>query len=402
MKRPLAMIWTLLFLFSATLLLVACDGKAVAEQATQEAVVASTSQALSESGLVEGEVVPVKTATLTFSTNGIVVEVLAEEGDAVKKDQVIARLDGKTRLEAAIATAELQVLDAQQALDDLYENAGLRRAAAQLSLAEAETALDQAQKRVESKDLKRGTQEQIDGAWANYIVAVEQVKDLEEDFEEFKDEPEDDWGRANALAELAAARDLRDDLYDRWDELNSPPDELDVAEAEAQLQVASANLEKAQADWEELGDGIDEDELQLAQANLKNAEARLESAKIALTDIELTAPFDGVIVTSAIKVGEAVSLTSPTLPSVTLADTSVWKVETTDLTELEVVDVQVNEPATVTFDALPDLELTGKVESIEALGVNKQGDITYTVTLALDELDDHLRWKMTANVRFGD
>ena len=350
----------------------------------------------------EGEVVPIRWAVLSFSAGGIVVDVFAEEGDMVEKDDVIAYLDGKTELEAALAAAELALLNAQQTMDNLYENAEIRRAAAQLALAEAESALERAQDRLDSREFKRGTQEQIEGAWANYIVAVENVKDLEEDFEEFEDEPKDDFARANALAELAAARDECDDIWNRWDYLNSEPDELDVAEAEAQFRVAEANLEKARQDNAELQDGVDPDELALAQTQLKNAEAQLIAAKIALTDIEMTAPFDGEIIVSSVKVGEAVSLGAITdqSPAVTLADTSVWKVETTDLTEIDVVDVNEDARVLVTFDAIPELELTGEVAQIEALGVNKQGDITYTVTIALDEMDERLKWKMTANVYF--
>ena len=79
-----------------------------------------------------------------------------------------------------------------------------------------------------------------------------------------------------------------------------------------------------------------------------------------------------------------------------LADLATLQVETDDLTELNVVRVQEGAPATVTFDALPGLTLTGKVVRIKPLGENKQGDMTYTVVIQPDQLDDRLRWNMTA------
>ncbi|HEU5101339.1 MAG TPA: RND transporter, partial [Roseiflexaceae bacterium] len=60
--------------------------------------------------------------------------------------------------------------------------------------------------------------------------------------------------------------------------------------------------------------------------------------------------------------------------------------------------VQVGGQATVTFDAIPDLDLLGTVSGIRMLGENKQGDITYTVTIKLDHQDPRLRWNMTAAV----
>jgi len=52
----------------------------------------------------------------------------------------------------------------------------------------------------------------------------------------------------------------------------------------------------------------------------------------------------------------------------------------------------------MTFDAIPALELSGKVTHIKVLGENKQGDITYIVTVTPDRQDERLRWNMTASV----
>ena len=130
---------------------------------------------------------------------------------------------------------------------------------------------------------------------------------------------------------------------------------------------------------------------------MKNAQAQLDAAKASLDDLILEAPFSGVVVTNELKIGERVA---PNTPVVSLADFSQWQVETTDLTELDVVRVKEGAPVTITLDAVPGLELTGKVQRIQALGVNKQGDITYKVVVSLDQQDERLRWNMTASVQF--
>jgi HlyD family secretion protein len=52
----------------------------------------------------------------------------------------------------------------------------------------------------------------------------------------------------------------------------------------------------------------------------------------------------------------------------------------------------------VTFDALPDVSLPGTVTRIKPLGTNRQGDIVYTVVVALQKEEAQLRWNMTAVV----
>ena len=72
--------------------------------------------------------------------------------------------------------------------------------------------------------------------------------------------------------------------------------------------------------------------------------------------------------------------------------------ETTDLTELSVAGVHEGDAATVTFDALPDLTLPGKVTHVKNFGQDHQGDIVYTVVVTLGKSDPRLRWNMTAKV----
>ncbi len=55
-------------------------------------------------------------------------------------------------------------------------------------------------------------------------------------------------------------------------------------------------------------------------------------------------------------------------------------------------------PATLEFDAIPDLQLPGKVTQIKSYGENRQGDIVYTVVVKPDQQDPRLRWNMTAKV----
>ena len=73
-----------------------------------------------------------------------------------------------------------------------------------------------------------------------------------------------------------------------------------------------------------------------------------------------------------------------------------------DVSELNIVGIKIGQAVKVTFDAIPGLDLSGKVLRIQSLGVNKQGDITYKVVVQLDQQDERLKWNMTALVTFQD
>lgn len=126
--------------------------------------------------MAEGKVVPIQQANLSFAHPGIVETVSAKEGQRVQKGQVIARLKGQTSAEAAIAQAELHVLSAQQALDDLNEKAGLGSSDAELKLAQARIELKSAQDARESLDYQQVTQNNLDLIRANYIIAQDALK----------------------------------------------------------------------------------------------------------------------------------------------------------------------------------------------------------------------------------
>jgi HlyD family secretion protein len=198
-----------------------------------------------------------------------------------------------------------------------------------------------------------------------------------------------DWLRAGATAdELAAARAQLASSQAGLDKLSG--DQRGGA-----LDASQATVDQAQAALDKLRAGPSKSNLAVAAAEVQSAEAALKLAQVTAAEAELRAPFAGTVAALDMNVGEYVV---PGTPVVQLADLSAWRIETSDLTELNVVRVHEGSPATVTFDAVPGLELPGKVSRIRPLGENKQGDVTYVVTIALDQQDPRLRWNMTASV----
>ncbi len=342
--------------------------------------------------IAEGRVVPHEDANLFFSASGEVIEVLVKEGDQVKKGDPLARLGDRETLEARLASAKLELISAQQALDDLKTHASLAYSQALIDLANAEKAYTDAQEKLDAIDTT-AYQDRIDTERSAVADAQTELNDAQDEFDKYKDLGEDQPNRKNAKNALDAAQDKYNAAVRRRDRLVN-----DLDQAKAALQMASAALEDARSTSDARKDGPDPKDLALAQGRLDAAQAQLAAAEADLARLDLVAPFDGTIVQVDISQGEH---TLPNQSVMVIADFSQWYVETTDLTENEVVWIAPGQTARVVPDALPDLTMTGKIESISDKFIEKSGDINYKVRLTLADPDPQLRWGMTVEVQFN-
>ena len=83
-----------------------------------------------------------------------------------------------------------------------------------------------------------------------------------------------------------------------------------------------------------------------------------------------------------------------------LANFNSWIVETTDITELEVVKLSVGQAVSIVPDALLDLTLNGTITEISRAYIQQGSDILYTVRISVDETDPRLLWGMTVETTF--
>jgi multidrug resistance efflux pump len=111
----------------------------------------------------------------------------------------------------------------------------------------------------------------------------------------------------------------------------------------------------------------------------------------------IIAPFDGVVTEVNVADGEQVA---PQTWAVKLADTSSWNIETSDVSELEVIGIQEGQQVTFSADALPDVRMSGVVTEVSQSSYIQNGDVIYTVRIKADEVDPRLRWGMTVEVIF--
>lgn len=203
---------------------------------------------------------------------------------------------------------------------------------------------------------------------------------------------------AKARAAVADAEKAVADAQEQLETLvDDTADAVDIEQAEAQLALARANHWDAKKQAGNLDSGIDPDLEAALVAQLNTAKTALTRAEYALNNLALRAPSDGIISSLPLNAGQFISVGQT---AATLADLSNWVVKTDDLTELEVVDVEVGQPVTIILDALADAPMTGTVTWIASQYEEKRGDITYTVTIAVNNPDPAVRWGMTGQVIF--
>lgn len=375
-------------------LLAGCGLLPSAEPEEESAVMAQELPPVrSEAVMAEGNLVPRVDVSLSFQTAGQVAEIFVEEGDQVEAGDVLARLGDREPVEAQLATAELELLNAQQALDDLYDTAGQSRGQTWQQVVEARRAVITTGRELDDIDTD-DYQDEIDDARVEVTDREEDLKDAQEDFDKYKNLDEENSVRKQYETDLEDAQKAYNEAVRNLDELES-----DLEAARADYDTAQANLEKAQRDYEARQDGPDPDDVALAEARVRNAEAQVTAAQAALDNLEITAPFAGTVVDVDITLNEQVI---PNRTVIEMADFSAWYVETDDLTEIEVVNVSEGQTVTITPDALPDAEIGGSVVSISQNSELKRGDVTYTARIRVDDFDLPLRWGMTVTVTFEE
>jgi multidrug efflux pump subunit AcrA (membrane-fusion protein) len=341
--------------------------------------------------VAEGHFVPLEILTLSFPVRGKVSEITVKQGDKVSEDQVLARLGDNQQAQAALTAATLELYSAKQAVDTLLRTADLARAQALTTYINAQKIRLASQLVYDRLDLSV-IQTGIDSAQEVVDTRQTELKEARVDFDKYKDLPPDDTDRKTYEDKLNTAQTNYDDalrlLLIQTNRINEPKAALDTA-----LGVEA----EAKRTYENTQEGPDKDKIALAQSRLDNAEAQVAAAQNALGNYELKAPFNGTVADINVSPNQQVG---PETWAAVMIDDRQWYVETSDLTEYDVVKINIGDSANISIDALPQIEMAGVVEDISIAPKTQAGDVIYTVRLRIDKPDPLIRWGMTMEVTF--
>ena len=386
MKKTTKSLVMLLIVLALTL--TACGG----QEATPAQDGAPAVPVISSSAVVgEGQIKPVHAVNLSFQARGTVEDVTVKIGDSVSEGDVLARLSNASQAEAQLAAANLELLSAQQSVDTLVRTGDANLAQAWTAYMDAQIVRADAEREWEDLNLDN-IDTDIEDAIADVEDLKTDLKDAQDEFDKYKDLDKDNSRRETAEDDLEAAQEDYNEAVRDLEELTRERDSVRAA-----LDAALAAEAESKYQWELSADGANEEQLTFAQARLDNAQAQVAAAENALSNYILTAPFDGVVADVAVSVGEQVG---PESRAVSVVDTSSWIVETSDITELEVVDIEVGQSVTLIADALSDVEMDGVVTAISQSSFTQSGDVLYTIYISVDEVDERIKWGMTVEVVF--
>jgi HlyD family secretion protein len=411
--------------------------------------------ALAASGTIEGTQVVVAP-----EISGRVREVLVQEGDEVQAGQVMVRFDD-TLLQAqlsqaqaalqqaqanydlaargptpeqrqlSIASAEGELLSANQALQALYDNAGLSQAQLQQSIATTDQSRDKAQQYLDNISTNASSTD-VEAAWSSVVIAQNKLENAQEDFDPYANKDQSNLARAVLQAQLAAAQKQYDSAVERYNNLVGTANQYDMAVAQANVVMAEAKLADSKRQYAQLEKGVDPDALATAQARVKTAEANLavaqaapsaeqlavaqaqvEVAQSALNVIQaqiaklvISAPINAIVDTRSTEPGEVMVAGTPLFTLVKLNDLKI----TVYVPEDRYGTISLGQTAKVTADSFPGETFQAKVVRIadqaEFTPRNVQTETgrrttVFAVDLALTNPQGKLKPGMPADVDFN-
>jgi HlyD family secretion protein len=397
-----------------------------------------------------GQVSSLQEEEIKAKASGNIVYLNMEKGQEIKKGDLLLQID--------TADAEQAIEDAQDNLDDLNtELAKMKGTTIEGVTIEGtkQTALDNLQKTYESgfdsltsifynlktvmsglEDLAMGkdfdsiqnniyyygnsiknydSQSMVyyEDAYAKYTTAVNSYKDAIEDYRS-----------TNKYSDQAEIKALIDKTYDAIKDINvaikSLADLIDfykdtlserdiTPETIATTSVATLNTysstingyltslltikDNIQTKEESVLDA--DDEIAAKEKEMKASEKTLQEAKDNLENYYVYASFDGVVAEVNVETGDSMS------EDAVSANTAIATVITTEnmaeisLNEVDAASVKVGQSVTLTFDAIDDLTLTGKVSDIDTIGTVSSGVVSYNVKISFDTQSDQVKPGMT-------
>ena len=326
-----------------------------------------------------GSLVPAGRMNVNFKTAGTLTEVDVKVGDKVTTGAVLARLDS-TSQQAALTQA-------------------------QTSLASAQANLQATQSPVTAAQIAQ-LQHQLSAAQQSYNDTVASVNAQNQ---------ADATTVANDQAKVNA--DCPNGLQCSQDQAQLSNDKtkqnMDAISGQSRINSASQQITSAR-DNLAVQTQVKPNALASAQAQVASAQAQVAAAQLALNETTLAAPTSGVVISINGVPGETAGSGTAQSPGslapqpssggtggassgfMVIDDTSSF-VAVMPFAETDAARLAANQTAVFTFDAIPNLTISGHVLTISPSATVVSNVVDYYVSFVLNRTDPRLREGMTAN-----
>ncbi len=343
---------------------------------------------------------------------------------AVDTAQVALKV-AETNAEASKANAEAELIPAQQALQNLYDNANVSKTAAEQTLAAATRAAREAQYQydnftVPSDQAGMTTTKALEVMKARLDVARKNFEPYKyedsgnttrEDLKDALDEAQSSYDAAVRRLELETALNQTNARQQKavldLQALQNGPKTDDVAAMEARINAIQAAPKQAEAAVEQARTGIAQAraKLEQAQSAVVQAEAALDMIDVQLKKLVVHAPSSGVVLARGIEPGEVVAAGASVMTIGLLENLNI----TVYVPENLYGAIKLGQEAKVTVDSFPGRVFTAKITNIadkaeytprNVQTVEGRKSTVYGVKLSIANPDLALKIGMPADVSF--
>ncbi len=158
-----------------------------------------------------------------------------------------------------------------------------------------------------------------------------------------------------------------------------------IENAKSAIVSAKRTYEERNQSYIDLKNGADALDVETQQLNVQQ---KLDAYRNAF----IRAPFDGVVAKLTVKATDSIS-------SGTSIGTLITKqkIAEVSLNEVDIAKIKVGQKVTLTFDAIPDLTISGEVSEVDLVGTVSQGVVTYAVKISFDTQDERVKTGMSVS-----
>ena len=328
-------------------------------------------------------------AIINWVSSGQVDQVNANIGDQVKANTVLATLvqdSTQSNLQTALLTAQQNL--AQLTAPDSIANARLAITTAQTNLINAQAAVNNLQYWQNPALVKN--------YYANYVLAKANLDKAQTNYDNtHAGQYINNANEAAAYNSLYIAQQAFNNAKYYYSLYSQAPTQNQQTQAQANLDLANATLKNAQVYLAALTGGtVTPDATGSDLLKLEQAQLAVTTAQENLNAARLTAPFDGTV-TQSNAIPKA--LVTAGTQAFRVDDLSNLVIDV-QVVEVDINHVQIGQPATVTFDAIPNKTYTGKVLSTDLAGTSVQSSVNFNVNVQITNADAQVKPGMSANV----
>jgi len=166
-----------------------------------------------------------------------------------------------------------------------------------------------------------------------------------------------------------------------------------ITNTKEEIESSERSIEEKIESLKQLKAGTDALDLKSGQLSVAQKQNALLDAQQTLANYSIRAPFDGIIAELDVKKYDTVSAGTAIGTLIT-----AQKIAEISLNEVDAPKVKAGQDTILTFDAVTDLSITGKVVDVDSLGTVSSGVVSYGVKIAFDVQDQRIKSGMSLSV----